>query len=113
MIPLCDMLNSFPGIRTTFCCFGHGNPHQFYIALAASNIVSLKKILKAFSYHYRKEALTYNIEAEWDGPTGNPCNSNEISIHINLRYCDYKNTKPFTIYERNKIINCLQFERLT
>lgn len=76
MIPLCNLLNKFKGIKTTFCCFGHHRLGEFYLCFRCSNIKSLKKILRCFDYFF------YNVTIEHDGPDGNPARNNEIAVDV-------------------------------
>ena len=62
MIAICNVLNSLPGIHTTFCCYGHGDPGEFYICFRCSNIKSLKKISKENCCHkYPRTPMTEKI----------------------------------------------------
>jgi len=56
MVSICDALNSMRGVRTFFCCSGHGrgNPGDFYILFGVSSMPSLKAIVKAFGETGRK-----------------------------------------------------------
>ena len=117
MIPVCNVLNSLPGIHTTFCCYGHGIPSEFYICFRCSNIKSLKKISKAFShtncyanYGFFNGDSLY-IEVEGEGPIGNPTLKNEVSVRVSIENCLHKYPRtPMTEQILKKIIKCLKNE---
>lgn len=117
MIPICNVLNTLPGIHTTFCCYGHGIPSEFYICFRCSNIKSLKKISKAFShvncyanYGFSNGDSLY-IEVEDEGPIGNPTLKNEVSVRVSIENCLHKYPKT-TMTEQilKKIIKRLKNE---
>ena len=73
MIPLCDALNALPGVRTFFCCSGHGRGREgeFYVLMGCGNTRSLKRIVKAFDPFARKGlgagvAARYKVELDHD-----------------------------------------------
>lgn len=72
MIPLCDALNALPGVRTFFCCSGHGrgNEGEFYVTMGCGSVRSLKRVVRAFSPFDRKDdasvAARYRVEMEYD-----------------------------------------------
>lgn len=117
MIPICNILNSLPGINTTFCCYGHGIPGEFYICFRCSNIKSLKKISKAFShincyanYGFSNGDSLY-IEVQDVGPIGNPTLKNEVSVRVSIESFQYKYPKtPMTTEILDKIIKNLKNE---
>lgn len=86
MIPICDALNSHHGIHTTFCCFGHGIPMEFYICFRCSSIKSLKRICNAFNSVRLPNGDSFLVEADAFGPS-NSAKSNEISLRISIRNC--------------------------
>ena len=115
MIPICNVLNSLPGIHTTFCCYGHGDPGEFYICFRCSNIKSLKKISKAFSHtncyvNYGfsgGDSLYINVEDK--GPLVNPALRNEVSVRVSIENFRHKYPKiPMTEQILKKIVKCLQ-----
>lgn len=92
MVEICDCLNSMPGVRTTFCCFGHGDPIGFYIAMCISNMLSMKKILKVFSNKYENcdklglfEDDGFDLCPSAIGAEGNPAKDNEIGLRIGFK----------------------------
>lgn len=86
MIPLCKELNSFKGIETTFCCFGHGDPKNFYITMKCSNIKSAKYISKTFDEYSRHNDIKFVISIDWIGPGAKPNKNNQIAIDIRIDY---------------------------
>ena len=99
MIPICDALNSLSGVRTFFCCSGHGRGEEgtFYISLGCSNIRSFKRIAKSFNVRRRgiepEVWKPYVLEPEDDFW---PLRKNEIGIRISNRSVDHLK------YERRK-----------
>ena len=92
MIFICDALNSLDGVRTFFCCSGHGrgNDGDFYISLGCSNMRSLKHILKCFNVRRRgvisevwKPYVLEPADDFW------PLRKNEISIRISNKCIDH------------------------
>ena len=59
MIPLCDVLNSMPGITTTESCEGHGKWNTD-VVFVASDFVSLAKIQRAVDRRY------CGLKKEWE-----------------------------------------------
>lgn len=47
LVPFLDAANSVPGVRTMFCCSGHGNS-MFYIMFACCNEIVASSIFKIF-----------------------------------------------------------------
>ena len=91
MIPLCDALNALPGVRTFFCCSGHGrgNEGEFYICMGCSSTRSLKRITKAFSRTVRTNApvaARYVVEIDHDFW---PLRKNEICVRVSNRRVDH------------------------
>ena len=75
-IPLCDALNSLPGIHTRESCCGHGK-HPHMVFFTAETVESLRPILQSTS------SSGWHVEARWanggdtiyfmlEGPTGPP-----------------------------------------
>lgn len=115
MIPICNVLNSLPGIHTTFCCYGHGNPGEFYICFRCSNIKSLKKIAKAFSHincfvnYGFKDGDSLYLEVENEGPIGDPTLKNEVSVRVSIESFHRKYPKtPMTEQILKNIIKHLK-----
>ena len=92
MIPICDALNSLPGVRTFFCCSGHGrgNEGEFYISMGCSNIRSFKRIAKCFNVRRRgvesEVWKPYVLEPEDDFW---PLRKNEIGLRISNKCVDH------------------------
>ena len=92
MIPLCDALNSLPGVRTFFCCSGHGrgNKGEFYVMMGCSSVRSLKRVVKAFSPFARKDdasiATRYRVEMEYDFWPLRKC---EVGVRISNARVDH------------------------
>ena len=117
MIPVCNVLNSLPGIHTTYCCYGHGIPGEFYICFRCSNIKSLKKISKAFShgncyFNYGfSNGDSLSLKVEDVGPIGNPTLKNEVSVRASIESCLHKYPRtPMTEQILKKIIKRLKNE---
>lgn len=84
MIPLCDALNALPGVRTFFCCSGHGrgNEGEFYISMGCGSVRSLRRIVRAFSRFVRPAvpvAARYEVELDYDFW---PLRKSEISVRV-------------------------------
>lgn len=47
LVPFLDAANSVPGLRTMFCCSGHGNS-MFYVMFACCNEIVASRIFKLF-----------------------------------------------------------------
>lgn len=47
LVPFLDAANSVPGVRTMFCCSGHGNS-MFYVMFACCNEIVASSIFKIF-----------------------------------------------------------------
>lgn len=62
-IPLCDALNSLPGVETTSSCCGHCK-NDFMIFFNCNNSYSLAVIARAFSRRYSGTFLAWKIEVE-------------------------------------------------
>ena len=92
MIPICDALNSLPGVRTFFCCSGHGrgNEGEFYISMGCSNMRSFKRIAKCFNIRRRgiepEVWKPYVLEPEDDFW---PLRKNEIGLRISNKCVDH------------------------
>lgn len=92
MIPICDALNSLDGVRTFFCCSGHGRGEDgaFYISLGCSNMRSFKRIAKCFDI--RRRGITsevrkpYELEPEHDFW---PLRKNEMGLRISNKCVDH------------------------
>lgn len=115
MIPICNVLNALPGIHTTFCCYGHGDPSEFYICFRCSNIKSLKKISKVFSHincyvnYGFSDGDSLYIEVEDEGPIGKPTLKNEVSVRVSIENFHHKCPKtPMTEQILKKIIKHLK-----
>lgn len=94
MIPLCDALNALPGVRTFFCCSGHGrgNEGEFYICMGCSNVRSLKRVVRAFSRRVRDSfaAARYIVELDhefW------PLRKNEVYVRVGNKRVDHLNAR--------------------
>ena len=92
MIPLCDALNALPGVRTFFCCSGHGrgNEGEFYVSMGCGSVRSLKRVAKAFSPFARKDdasvAARYVVEMEYDFW---PLRKNEVGVRVSNARVDH------------------------
>ena len=92
MIPLCDALNALPGVRTFFCCSGHGrgNEGEFYVTMGCSSVRSLKRIVRAFSPFARKDdasvAARYRVEMEYDFW---PLRKGEVGVRVSNAGVDH------------------------
>lgn len=55
MIPLCDALNSIPGIRTEHCCEGHGETigGGFYVSMTCTSLEHIKLLRNVFPLYSR------------------------------------------------------------
>ena len=62
-IPLCDVLNSLPGVETTSSCCGHCK-NDFMIFFNCNNSYSLAVIARAFNRRYSGTFLEWKIEVE-------------------------------------------------
>ena len=62
-IPLCDALNSLPGVETTSSCCGHCK-NDFRIFFNCNNSYSLAVIARAFNRRYSGTFLEWKIEIE-------------------------------------------------
>ena len=62
-IPLCDALNSLPGVETTSSCCGHCK-NDFMIFFNCNNSYSLAVIARAFNRRYSGTFLEWKIEVE-------------------------------------------------
>lgn len=56
LIHLLDAINSVPGLRSMFCCCGHGK-EEFYVMLACCNIEVAKEVFKVFNLPFQKDAI--------------------------------------------------------
>ena len=94
MIPLCDALNSLPGVRTFFCCSGHGrgNEGEFYIYMGCSNMRSLKRVVRAFSRCVRDSFVATRYVVELDHEFW-PLRKNEVGIRVSNRRVDHLNAR--------------------
>lgn len=94
MIPLCDALNSLPGVRTFFCCSGHGrgNEGEFYICMGCSNMRSLKCIIRAFSHRVQDGLVAARYVVELDHEFW-PLRKNEVDIRVSNKRVDHLNAR--------------------
>ena len=53
LVPLLDTINSVPGLRTMFCCSGHGK-EPFYMMIACCNKEIAKHVFDIFNLPYPK-----------------------------------------------------------
>ena len=94
MVPICDALNALPGVRTFFCCSGHGrgNEGEFYISLGCSSMKSLKSITRAFSRKIRDNAVSvrYTVDVDYDFW---PLRKNEIEVRVSNPRVDHLNAR--------------------
>lgn len=56
LVSLLDAVNSVPGLRSMFCCCGHGR-QEFYIMLACCNEEIAKKVFKIFNLPFQKDII--------------------------------------------------------
>lgn len=88
MIPICNALNEIAGVRTFFCCSGHGRGHdEFYISLGCRSVRALKLVLKGFDIYGIKDVppgcKPYRIDPEhsfW------PLKKAEVGLRISNRW---------------------------
>ena len=94
MIPLCDALNALPGVRTFFCCSGHGrgNEGEFYICMGCSNARSLKHIVRAFSRRIRDSFVAARYVVELDHEFW-PLKKNEVCVRVGNKRVDHLNAR--------------------
>ena len=94
MIPLCDALNSLPGVRTFFCCSGHGrgNEGEFYIFMGCSNMRSLKRVIRAFSHRVQDGFVAAQYVVELDHEFW-PLRKNEVDIRVSNKCVDHLNAR--------------------
>jgi len=87
MIPLCDALNALPGVRTFFCCSGHGrgNEGEFYICMGCSNVRSLRRVVEGFNAWKQ-----YMLELEDDFW---PLRKNEIGVRVSNKSVDHMDAR--------------------
>lgn len=90
MIPICDALNSLPGVRTFFCCSGHGRGYEgeFYICMGCSSTPSMKRILRAFDHEVNDSS--YNVEVDhlfW------PLEDDEVCVRVSNPQVDHLKAK--------------------
>jgi len=94
MVPMCDALNALSGVRTFFCCSGHGrgNEGEFYISLGCSSMKSLKSITRAFSRKIRDNAVSarYTVDVDYDFW---PLRKNEIEVRVSNPRVDHLNAR--------------------
>lgn len=91
MIPLCDALNALPGVRTFFCCSGHGrgNEGEFYICMGCSSVRSLRRVVRAFSRVVRlDDVVSARYEVELDHEFW-PLRKNEIGVRVSNVMVDH------------------------
>ena len=91
MIPLCDALNSLPGVRTFFCCSGHGrgNEGEFYISMGCSSMQSFRRVVESFNVRRRRRAAVwkpYHLEPEDDFW---PLRRNEVGLRVSNKCVDH------------------------
>lgn len=53
LVPLLNTINSVPGLRTMFCCSGHGR-ESFYVMIACCNKEIAKYVFDIFNLPYPK-----------------------------------------------------------
>ena len=94
MIPLCDALNALPGVRTFFCCSGHGrgNEGEFYICMGCSNMRSLKRVVRAFSRRVQDSFVAAQYVVELDHEFW-PLRKNEVDIRVSNKRVDHLNAR--------------------
>ena len=94
MIPLCDALNALPGVRTFFCCSGHGrgNEGEFYICMGCSSMKSFRRIVESFNIRNRVPVVRkpYVLEPEDDFW---PLRKNEVGVRVSNRCVDHLNAR--------------------
>ena len=94
MIPLCDALNALPGVRTFFCCSGHGrgNEGEFYICMGCSSMRSFRRIVESFNIRNRASVVRkpYALEPEDDFW---PLRKNEVCVLVSNKCVDYLNAR--------------------
>lgn len=64
-IPLCDALNSLPGVKTTSSCCGHCK-NKFMVFFDCENAVSLSIIARSFNRRYSGTNMEWIIEVDSD-----------------------------------------------
>lgn len=94
MIPLCDALNALPGVRTFFCCSGHGrgNEGEFYICMGCSRARSLKHIIRAFSRRVRDSFVAARYVVELDHEFW-PLRKDEVCVRVGNKRVDHLNAR--------------------
>ena len=94
MIPLCDALNALPGVRTFFCCSGHGrgNEGEFYIAMGCSSVRSLKRVVRAFSRRVRDSFVAARYVIELDHEFW-PLRKDEVCVRVGNKRVDHLNAR--------------------
>ena len=94
MIPLCDALNALPGVRTFFCCSGHGrgNEGEFYICMGCSSMKSFRRIVESFNIRNRVPVVwkPYRLEPEDDFW---PLRKNEVGVRVSNKCVDHLNAR--------------------
>lgn len=95
MIPLCDALNSLAGVRTFFCCSGHGRGREgeFYISMGCSNMRSFRRIVESFNNIRNRVPVIwkpYTLEPEYDFW---PLQKNEVGIRVSNKCVDHLNAR--------------------
>lgn len=116
MIPLCDELNSIPGISTQFCCCGHGRKRDdFYIWLFCRSILSLKVISTSFKriYDIPLRYETADNLASWyfiDISESTIVPNNSISVRISNDMFNYLNARERK-NEIMKLINTIKINK--
>lgn len=109
MIPLCDALNALPGVRTFFCCSGHGRGEDgaFYILLGCRSARSLKRIVAGFNGRGRwrsdvRKPYRIDLDCEfW------PLKKPEIGVRIS-NWCIDHLKYPRRKREFDRVIRCLE-----
>lgn len=88
VIPLCDCLNSFDGLETSYSCSGHGifeeTSKVFHIMVRCSTIDAIKKILYVINpQRYSGKSLEGQKGSTWSANAY--YGHNETIVVLNLR----------------------------
>jgi hypothetical protein len=105
LIPMLNIINSIPGVRTLFSCCGHGK-NEFYLALAYTSCQTRSYIDNIF------QRISFNIKGFNDEDTNN---KNICKFRILDMYCLDNNDMIFenrVLYSSNELGLMNKKERL-
>lgn len=114
MIPLCDAINALPGVRTFFCCSGHGRGEEgtFYVSGGCTNARSLKRLIRCLDmdeserrrWRWRREPYAVELEHRfW------PLKDGELGFRISNGWVDHLKSKSRK-REFSRIVSKLAWE---